>query len=163
MAKKSIILLIFIIIWMGVIFYMSNMDGDTSGKESSDIVTFIIDKYDKLTHATNETINYHKSEEFMNKANFIFRKICHFSEYLILSVLVCLFVILIDKWNTLLCCTYSLLFSSFYAIIDEYHQTFINGRSGQVVDVLIDSLGVIVGCIITLLVINIRKKKNVLN
>ena len=159
MAKKSIILLILVIVWMGVIFYMSNMDGNTSGKESSDIVTFIIDKYDKLTHATNETINYHKTEEFMNKANFIFRKICHFSEYLILSVLVCSFLISIKRRNILLCCTYSLLFSFLYAIMDEYHQTFINGRSGQAVDVLIDSLGVAVGCIITLLMINIRKKK----
>ena len=47
------------------------------------------------------------------------RKLAHFTEYLILCIL--------------------------YAFTDEYHQTFINGRTGQILDVLIDSSGSLLG------------------
>ena len=36
---------------------------------------------------------------------------------------------------------WALLITSLYAISDEYHQTFIPGRHGQLMDVLIDSAG----------------------
>ena len=39
----------------------------------------------------------------------------------------------------------ALVFGLIYAVLDEYHQTFVIGREGSVKDVLIDSLGVILG------------------
>ncbi|MCB9421270.1 MAG: VanZ family protein [Ardenticatenaceae bacterium] len=36
---------------------------------------------------------------------------------------------------------YAIVFTILYAISDEYHQTFVPGRNGQLVDVVIDSLG----------------------
>ena len=44
-----------------------------------------------------------------------------------------------------------------YAISDEYHQSFIPGRSAQWQDVLIDTTGVFVGVIIILICISIYK------
>ena len=35
-----------------------------------------------------------------------------------------------------------------YSLTDEYHQLFINGRTGQFSDCLIDTLGAIIGMII---------------
>ena len=38
-----------------------------------------------------------------------------------------------------------------YAALDEYHQTFVPGRSGQIRDVVIDSLGLLFGILLILL------------
>jgi VanZ family protein len=35
------------------------------------------------------------------------------------------------------------------AMLDEYHQTFVYGRSGSPRDVLIDSIGILIGVIVT--------------
>jgi VanZ family protein len=36
-----------------------------------------------------------------------------------------------------------------YAASDEFHQTFVAGRSGRPVDVLIDAIGVVLACVLT--------------
>lgn len=36
----------------------------------------------------------------------------------------------------------AVIFSLTYALTDEYHQTFVDGRSGTLNDVFIDSLGI---------------------
>ena len=153
MSKKTIILGIFLIIWMGVIFYMSSDNADDSGNKSSNVVGFIVSGYDKIVGSNEETINYHKSKEFLNQANHIFRKLCHFTEYLILAIFSFLFIESFDKLKLLLCLLYSFIFSVIYAISDEIHQTFIDGRAGQITDVLIDTSGIILGlfviCFIT--------------
>ena len=161
MNKKIIIFGILLVIWMGVIFFMSSQDGDESGKTSSDIVMLIITKYDKLTNASFDIIEYHHSEEFIDKANYIFRKTCHFSEYFILCILFFNFVMAFNKFKILLCNLYSVLFSFFYASLDEYHQTFISGRGGVFSDVLIDTFGAIVGLLlINLFFFFIKKREN---
>lgn len=42
----------------------------------------------------------------------------------------------------------SLLFAILYGISDEYHQTFIPGRNGRVIDVGIDTLGALLALLI---------------
>lgn len=98
MNKKVIVLGILLVLWIGFIFFMSNTNGEDSGKSSSAIVSFIVDKYDKITHASSETIKYHQSEEFISKANYIFRKTCHFGEFFVLGILTFLFLISFNKY-----------------------------------------------------------------
>ena len=43
----------------------------------------------------------------------------------------------------------SQIFSAVYASSDEFHQTFVVGRDGNFIDVLIDSSGALVGIIIS--------------
>ena len=52
---------------------------------------------------------------------------------------------------------YSLIFCFIYACSDEMHQLFINGRSGEIRDVLIDSIGAFIGISLYYLV---RRRKN---
>ena len=151
MSKKTIILGILLVIWMAVIFFMSQDNGNDSGNKSFDIVSFIVSKYDKITGASLETIKYHESKEFMDKANYVFRKICHFSEFMILSIISFMFIESFNKIKLMLCIMYSILFSILYAITDEIHQSFIDGRVGAVGDVLIDASGAIIGTIIVYL------------
>jgi VanZ family protein len=71
----------------------------------------------------------------------LLRKLAHFTEYAVLTVL---------WWRALrgLGSRFPLLtamaISLGYAATDEFHQTFVDGRTGTPVDVLIDSLGIVV-------------------
>lgn len=70
----------------------------------------------------------------------IARKIGHFLEYSILLWLI--WRIFYYAWNLINrdALILAILFSLFYAISDEFHQTFIPGRTGQFIDVLFDFL-----------------------
>ena len=54
----------------------------------------------------------------------------------------------------------SILLCILYATTDEIHQIFINGRDGNIKDVLVDSIGIIIGCLIYK---KIKENKRVLN
>lgn len=53
----------------------------------------------------------------------------------------------------------SQIFSVVYASTDEFHQTFVVGRDGNVIDVLIDSSGALVGIIISSIIYFLIIKK----
>ena len=55
---------------------------------------------------------------------------------------------------------YSILLCIIYACSDEFHQTFIQGRSGEIRDVIIDTLGALTGVLVTILVIKILNRNN---
>jgi len=85
------------------------------------------------------------------KEDFILRKTAHAGEYAVLAYLFynvfrrrtgpVWFVILISGLCALV-----------YAFTDEIHQTFVPGRSGNLFDVGIDSIGITVGLLLILLV-----------
>jgi VanZ family protein len=60
------------------------------------------------------------------------KKGAHFGAYFILAWLA---RFALGRWD------WALLLTAVYAISDEYHQTFIPGRDGNVIDVVIDCLG----------------------
>ncbi|MEA2064740.1 MAG: VanZ family protein [Patescibacteria group bacterium] len=73
--------------------------------------------------------------------DFIFRKIAHICEYAVLAfILIRTFIHhkMTGKNSAIL----AAITAVSYAIGDEYHQTFIIGRSGCIRDVLIDSIGI---------------------
>lgn len=78
--------------------------------------------------------------EFPNSIDYILRKISHITEY---AVLVFLFFratsLYIGKKRSIF---YAVLFAFTFALTDEYHQSFVAGRSGNAVDVTIDSMGI---------------------
>ncbi|PHS31770.1 MAG: hypothetical protein COA82_09845 [Alkaliphilus sp.] len=51
------------------------------------------------------------------------------------------------------------VFCVLYAISDETHQIFVPGRSAQISDVLIDSVGAIVGILMYLVLARIKLKR----
>ena len=73
------------------------------------------------------------------------RKTGHFLEYMALGcTLVLPFAFIFTRQNIkiFLC---SELFAAFYACTDEFHQLFVEGRDGNIVDVGIDSMGALIG------------------
>ena len=124
MSKNKISLLL-VILWMIFIFIMSSFDATSSSNQSNfivDIITSIINIKD------------------IGLLSLIIRKLAHFIEYFILGILVINFITRYDKKIII-----AILLCIIYATSDEIHQIFVPGRSCQITDIMIDSLGSIMG------------------
>lgn len=135
---KKIISFIVLILWMIVIFSFSSADANKSTSTSDKVITTMIEIKDKITN--NETPNNEK-EIIIKNSSFYIRKIAHITEYLILGFL--MFNLL--KQYSVTNIYYAIGLSILYSCTDEFHQLFINGRSGSIRDVLIDSIGILIG------------------
>lgn len=164
MNKRIIISLLLVILWMGVIFSFSAKDHDTSDSESKTIAISMIEKVDEITHADDKMIILHQSEDFIENINHYLRKSAHAMLYFMLSILVLNLLMQINKFRIIWRYIINISFCVLYACSDEIHQTFVPGRGGEFRDVLIDTIGVIVGCLIffiTYTIIKRRKEKRV--
>lgn len=124
MIKNKISLLL-VTLWMIFIFVMSSFDATSSSNQSNfivDIITSIINIKD------------------IGLLSLIIRKLAHFIEYFILGILVINFITRYDKKIII-----AILLCIIYATSDEIHQIFVPGRSCQIIDIMIDSLGSIMG------------------
>ena len=74
--------------------------------------------------------------------DFVIKKTAHFIEYFILSALLFYSLRHSTGWSTAKIALVSFFASVFYAATDEFHQSFIPGRTPRVRDILIDALGV---------------------
>ena len=135
---KKIISFIVLILWMIVIFSFSSADANKSTGTSDKVITTMIEIKDKITN--NETPNNEK-EIIVKNSSFYIRKLAHITEYLILGFL--MFNLL--KQYSVTNIYYAIGLSILYSCTDEFHQLFINGRSGSIRDVLIDSIGILIG------------------
>lgn len=125
---KKRISLILLILWMIFIFVMSSFSANESSNQSGIIVNFI----SNIFNISN-----------IRMLSLIVRKVAHFTEYFVLGILSINYVIKYKK-NII----YSYLMCILYAISDEIHQLFVPGRSCQILDVIIDCLGSIIGIIL---------------
>ena len=135
---KKTISFIVLILWMIVIFSFSSADANKSTGTSDKVITTMIEIKDKITN--NETPNNEK-EIIVKNSSFYIRKIAHITEYLILGFL--MFNLL--KQYSVTNIYYAIGLSILYSCTDEFHQLFISGRSGSIRDVLIDSIGILIG------------------
>lgn len=131
--------LILVILWMIVIFSFSNQKAVDSTKLSDGLILKTVRIIEKITNKE------YSDEEILEKFVKPVRKLAHFTIYLILGVLVYLYIKEFNISNKFII---SLLICILYAISDEIHQLFIVGRSGKILDVLIDSLGSLTGIFI---------------
>lgn len=149
--NKSVVWLIITVVWMAVIFCFSAQPADVSTDTSLHVGMTIgkmsVPDFSKLPK--EEQIDYAKKIEFP------VRKMAHATEYAILGCLL-----------TNLCLTFPMrkaymwgwLMGCAYAATDEFHQLFVPGRSGQITDVMIDSIGCLAGCLLIYLILCIVKK-----
>lgn len=91
--------------------------------------------------------------------DFIIRKTAHFLEYAILCVLYYRGLKNTANISTKKTLLLALILTIFYALTDEYHQTFVNGRTGRSFDIGVDSLGAFFGLIFSVKLINYLPKK----
>ena len=134
MKKVNIILLV---LWMVIIFLFSQDSAASSSEKSDTIANTIVNLISDITHSDN-------IEYYIDTVIVIIRKTAHFTEYLVLGVL--LINVLKDYRDiTFGVLLFATIFCMMYAISDEVHQIFVAERSCRVLDVLIDTLGSITG------------------
>jgi len=142
MKKKRIIAWSLFLFWLALIFFFSSQTGTESSNLSGGVLNIIL----KIIPSLN-----------LSFFSFAIRKLAHFTEYAILGILT--FHLVLQYRNiTIKEIILIIVFCIFYASTDEFHQTFVGGRSGQPLDVVIDSLGSIFGVILTDLICRIRKQ-----
>lgn len=122
-------------IWMAFIFYLSHQPSGASSELSSGLLDFIIYPVEKILSPL--PVDY-------AILHFLFRKAAHFFAYFLLGVLVfnALHISEVEFSQAFLI---AFIICVFYAISDEVHQLYIPGRSGEIRDVVIDSIGSAVG------------------
>lgn len=87
--------------------------------------------------------------QFFGEYNFYARKLAHISEYALLFLIsrYALSKVLPNR-STAFHCAASLGFAALFAATDEWHQTFVPSRTGNVFDMYIDWSGAILGFIL---------------
>lgn len=149
---KTWLLFAMLIFQMIFIFVMSSFGPDSSNAQSGSIVQVI--------------------SHFLPKSNaydlvFLVRKTAHFIEYAILGFLFYLnfknftsISIRIDRpqQTSIFIPILAVLASALYACTDEFHQLFVSGRSGQLFDVFVDTLGALTGILLVTLILKIKSK-----
>lgn len=135
---KKIIKTLLFLSWLILIYLLSAETGDQSGSLSDGILLSIA----KLLKISD-------TKAFVDTFGFFIRKLAHFSEYFILYILTyeCF-----KEYNCPKLIVVSVLFCVLYASFDEFHQLFVDGRCGQLSDVMIDSFGSSVSCFLWRLV-----------
>lgn len=139
-------------LWMGMIFFFSSQPSDESGAVSEGFSFRMMNTTGLFLHLP---IDQEKLREIAQAADHYVRKGAHMTEYAILAVF--LYV-----WAgrrplpPLRRAEIAAGIAALYACTDEIHQLFVAGRAGMFSDVLVDSLGAVLGLAVVLLVTGIK-------
>lgn len=147
-----IILITLLISTFGIIFNFSNQNGNQSGGLSRKVLEKIVEIIPSTKNLKQE-----EKDQIVENGQPIIRKLAHFSIYTIVGFLL---MAILSTYNIKLSkrIINSLIIGIIYASTDEFHQSFIPGRSSEIRDVCIDTLGVILGVIIVIIFLKIYNK-----
>ena len=142
---------------MVMIFCFSMENAENSDKRSGNISIRII----KVVHPDYEQMDTGNQQAIYERVQHTVRKCAHFTEYMVLGFLLRL---CLESWighrvgkkkiMAAATCT-----GAAYAGSDELHQKLIDGRSGQISDVLLDSCGVFLGAALAWRIIRGSRRK----
>ena len=133
-SKKYIISTLVI---MAIIFIHSSLPAEVSADESSIFVEFF-----------SSFFGFAPDEGF----HYVIRKIAHMIEYFTLGVSMTLLTLSGVEKIELKPCLISWIICTVYGLTDELHQYLVPGRSCELLDVLIDSIGALLGVAIVFLI-----------
>lgn len=159
---KILISWILVLIWMITIFYLSSMDSDQSNTKSKETINVVVENTIDVTDnigITNEPTTKDNINSIVNVLNKPLRKCMHATVYFVLVILVINAfnqMHLLTRVNTYL---YSIIICFIYACTDEIHQLYVVGRTGQFIDVLIDTIGALLGCGVLYVASKLHKNK----
>ena len=152
---KKVFLVVYVILilfWGGVIYKLSSMNSNNSNSSSTGIIGNFIEDSVKVTNKAGLS-NSHPNESKIDKTskllNAPLRKVMHATVYFILAIMIILFItVMQEKKKYFLALLITIVICFLFACTDEYHQTFVGGRTGQFKDVLIDTSGALAGTLL---------------
>lgn len=142
-----------LIIWMITIFAFSHEPSSESSGTSGNTIRAILNLVPGFKQM-EET----EQQKLIEQLQPIVRKLAHFSIYTIGGILFSLNIneyTLTEKKKFIFSC----LAGFVYSITDEIHQMFIPGRAGMVIDVVIDTIGVVLGVALVWVVIEVINRR----
>ena len=143
--------LIPILIWMVVVFFLSNEPADTSENTSMGVTEEIVNIF------AGSNVQAEEKQQIIEKLDPIVRKMAHFVEYAVGGFFIVLYTNTYNLENKRKI-LYAICFGAMYACTDEFHQYFVPGRGMMITDVLLDTCGVATGVGIFELINNIIKR-----
>lgn len=152
MKKFRIITVVLTIALCAFIFSLSHQNSETSSETSRGLIA----KFVAIFVDNFEELPLERQKELCAPFQFIVRKSAHFTAYFCLGVLSFLSLLTYDKSLKFKIAS-SMAFCFLYSVSDEIHQLFIKGRSGEVRDVIIDTVGAVLGVLIVCLFLRIKK------
>ena len=135
MNKRKIISWLAVILWLVLIFILSAQPVHKSNGLSKGIAEKIIKIIEKISPDKNISLG---------RFNHYLRKAAHFFSYMVLGILM-MNVLKMMKVEGVKRIVLALVICILCAMLDEFHQLFVPGRGAQVKDVIIDTVGAIVG------------------
>lgn len=153
--KRTFVFGLIFITWLLVIFSFSAMNA----RSSSDLTTVAINILDNIREKSIfiDTIFNKLTEN--HSLFYIVRKMAHMFVFCVLQIIIFIFLKTI-KTSTLKAIFLSISAVFLYACTDEFHQLFVSGRSGQFTDVMIDTIGGLIGVFISLSLLSIKRLFN---
>lgn len=156
-----------LLVWMGLIFFMSANDGDHSQGMSDGVTSVVL----STVWPGYSGMSPDEQAAVVESLSFPVRKAGHFSEYAVLGLLA--FATLrqgqvlrssqaIRTTRKIAPAAAGAVVIAFaYACFDEFHQLFVAGRSGQPFDVGVDTAGAFVAVAIVVVVVRMRERYRV--
>ena len=153
--KRVIVVSVFVIIsllWILGIYKLSSMNTTNSNGKSSGIIGVFIEDTLDVTNKYGIT-NSHPDDGKIEKAsqllNAPLRKVMHASVYFVLACVI-IFITNYIFYNKkyVISAIITIILIVIAASFDEFHQTFVAGRTGAVKDVLIDTAGGLMGILL---------------
>ncbi|MBP3871064.1 MAG: VanZ family protein [Faecalicoccus sp.] len=118
-----------------LLIFMFSQDSAPDSSEKSGFILMIL-----------EYFHIHLSQHFIRKA-------AHFTIYTLLSIS---YIQMFKAYGFKHYAIIGIVLAILWASLDEYHQTFVDGRSGEIRDILLDTTGILFGYLITTLIKKIR-------
>jgi len=142
------------LLMMYVIYSLSAQDSLTSSHLSGEVSKYIVLAYNKICMKgyDNATLN-----ALIKQIHPYVRKGAHVTEYLLLAMSVAL-PLYVYRIRGFLLTLIAGVFCVSFAAFDEYHQSFVAGRVCDYHDVMIDSIGILVGIIAIMIICSIARK-----
>jgi VanZ family protein len=140
-----------VLLWIGLIFFLTSQPAVDSNRLSKEISSIIIKIMESI--GVSRSINVVLLNDFLRKA-------AHFFIFLVLSILIMFALSCKQARSNRKNMVYAFGISVALAVIDESIQLFVPGRGALISDVILDSAGAFVGIGLWWLFIGRRREKN---
>ena len=143
MTYKRFLLWLLVILWMGIIFFLSAQTAaESSGLSGQTIRTLI-----PIFMPEFIDISQVQQNEIVANLQHLVRKIAHILIYFILGIL-CMCTLISHELKLKVKVYAALVICTVYAATDELHQLFVDGRGFQFSDIFLDFCGALLGVLV---------------
>jgi len=136
--------IILLVSWMGLIFYFSHQTATESSIVSGSVIEFLAEKF----HPDFISLSELEKQELISSLQHIVRSVAHYCVYGGLGFFAYLTFVSYVKLKYKTRVFWMLFVSVLYAVSDEIHQYFIDGRSFQYIDIAVDFGGAVTAILI---------------